>query len=71
MIKIYRQYQIINGYVQLPPNIIRTTSKPTDKNAATWATVLNSPDATSIQDMRFRHKAGNRWLEFLDVTVGD
>jgi hypothetical protein len=40
-IKIYRDYQIINGFVQLPPNLEK------DRNTATISQVLSDIDGST------------------------
>lgn len=61
MIKIYRQYRIMNGYVQLPPNILRTETLPSTPTGAS----LGTKDGTyaSVADVKVKN-SNDRFLEF-------
>ena len=66
MIKIYIQYQIVNGYVQLPPNLLRTSYLSENQNQVT----LDALD-DNIKVKQFVQSANNKWLEFWAASVGD
>lgn len=66
MIKIYRQYPIVNGYVQLPPNVLRTAYLSENLSQGT----LNALDG-NIKVKQFVQNANNKWLEFWAASIGD
>ena len=72
MIKIYRQYPIINGFVQVPPNLEANKTKYVVGNHLHNPVGIEydapSIDLNSIKDVKIRHNS--EYLEFLAVTVG-
>ncbi len=68
MIKIYRQYQVINGYIQMPPNL------ESKKEAYYYqGNLLNAPVATQISASDLSDAVGTvkevnikagHWVEF-------
>lgn len=75
MIKIYRQYPVINGFLQVPPNLESDKTRYIVGNQVNnpAGTVLadssyGSPDVGSIKDVVIKHNV--EYLEFLTTTIG-
>lgn len=73
MIKIYRQYPVINGFLQVPPNLEPDRTKYIVGNhvndpVGTLYDVSGISDQNSIKVVTI--KRNTEYLEFLATTIG-
>jgi hypothetical protein len=73
MIKIYRQYPVINGFLQVPPNLESDRTKYIVGNQVNdpVGTLYDSSDISDQNSIKVvTIKRNTEYLEFLAATIG-